>query len=89
MKNTLSDVHNHLMAQMERLSDEDLSSDPEKLDAEIRRSKSMAQLAGTMVNNARLIVDAARYLDDRNGQTPLPKLITGESAGKTASVTDG
>lgn len=79
MKNTLSDMHNHLMAQIERLGDEGLSSDPEKLEAEIRRSKSMAQLAGTAVNNARVMVDAAKHLADRNGQASLPRLITGET----------
>ena len=52
MKNTLTDLHNHLMAQIERLGDEDLASDPEKLAAEIQRSKSMTQLAGAAADAA-------------------------------------
>ena len=36
MKNTLGDLNNHLFAQLEKLSDDDLSGD--ELDTEIRRS---------------------------------------------------
>lgn len=37
MKNTLGDLNNHLFAQLEKLSDDDLSGD--ELDTEIRRSE--------------------------------------------------
>lgn len=76
MKNNLTDLHNHLMAQIERLSDEGLSSDMDKLDAEIRRSKSMALIAGTAVNNGKLILEASKHLSEKNGNTPLPNLLT-------------
>ena len=38
MKNTLQDLNNHLFAQLERLTNEDLTD--EQLEHEIKRSKS-------------------------------------------------
>ena len=38
MKNTLSDLNNHLFAQLERLGEEDL--DEEEIKKEVQRSKS-------------------------------------------------
>lgn len=83
MKNKLTDVHNHLVAQLDRLGDEDLPSDPEKMDREINRSKAVAQVAGTIVSNGRLMLDAAKHLSENNGATLLPALITnGTDKGK-------
>lgn len=84
MKNTLTDLHNHLMAQIERLGDENIASDPEKLEAEIQRSKTIAQLAGTAVSNARVMLDASKHLHENNGSTLLPKLLA-NGAGGTAN----
>ena len=43
MKNTLSDLNNHLFEQLERLNDEDLEG--ENLDKELRRSEGMTKIA--------------------------------------------
>lgn len=43
MKNTLGDLNNHLFAQLEKLSDDDLSGD--ELDTEIRRSEAIAKVS--------------------------------------------
>ncbi len=43
MKNTLTDLNNHLFAQLERLGDEDL--DGEKLQQEINRAKAISDIA--------------------------------------------
>lgn len=56
MKNKLSDVHNHLMAQLERLSDEAL--DAEKLQLELDRTKAIAVVSSQIVANARVVLDA-------------------------------
>jgi hypothetical protein len=43
MKNRLIDLNNHMFAQMERLSDEDIKGDA--LNEEITRSKAVSNLA--------------------------------------------
>ena len=55
MKNTLQDLNNHLFAQLERLTDEDLTD--EQLEHEIKRSKSVVSVAHTIVDNTRVQVD--------------------------------
>jgi hypothetical protein len=56
MKNKLIDLNNHLFAQLERLSDEELSGD--KLAEEINRSKAVGSIAVQIIGNARLALDA-------------------------------
>ena len=58
-RNTLGDMHNLLMEQMEKLADADESN----IDDEIKRSKAMASL-GTVVNgNAASILKIQEYRD--------------------------
>ena len=76
MKNQLIDLNNHLFAQMERLGSEDLSA--AALQVEIERSKSMSQVSGNIIANARLALDAEKA----KGEGLLrirPKMIGGES----------
>lgn len=60
MKNSMTDLHNHLMAQMERLGEENLT--PEQIKAEVDRSKAMIGIAGAMIDNARIVLDAQKLL---------------------------
>jgi hypothetical protein len=62
MKNTLTDLNNHLFAQIERLGEESLSI--EKLGFEAERSKSLTIIARTIVDNARLVLDAQTRIND-------------------------
>ncbi len=62
MKNKLTDLNNHLFAQLERLGDEDLKGD--ELKNEIDRGKSMASVAKEIVNNAKLALDVAIKYDE-------------------------
>lgn len=62
MKNKLTDLNDHLFAQLERLSDEEVKGD--KLDEEIKRSKAASVIARGIIDNARLALDAQKALCD-------------------------
>lgn len=74
MKNKLSDLNDHLFAQLERLGDEDLKG--EDLKAEINRAKAMANVATQIVNSSKVTVDAMKIVG-RGGmrKEDLPKLL--------------
>ena len=76
-KNTAVDLHDHLMARIERLADEDLSG--EDLEAEIRRSEATVKVAGSVIENARLVLAAERHFaeyDIKPSRETLPMLTT-------------
>lgn len=60
MKNKLSDLNNHLFAQLERLSDEDVTG--KALQEEIERSKAITGVAREIVLNGRLALEAQKCL---------------------------
>lgn len=59
-KNRLSDLNNHLFAQLERLSDEDLKG--EELAEEIDRSKSIERISRQIIENSRTSLKAAEFM---------------------------
>lgn len=87
MKNKLADLNDHLFAQLERLSDENLT--PEQLDKESKRSEAIVAVADQIVRNAGLQVQAAKMVAERGAiksllpatlgalEAPQPKLIDG------------
>lgn len=76
MKNTLGDLNNHLFAQLERLSDEDLTGD--KLTEEVLRSKAVTSIASQIISAGSLALAGQRLIEDRmNDNTKLPKLLEG------------
>jgi hypothetical protein len=60
MKNKLSDLNDHLFAQLERLGDEDLSA--EQIDQEAKRGEAIVAVAEQIVKNADLQLKAATLL---------------------------
>ena len=57
MKNTLTDLNNHLFETLERLNDEELQG--EKLEAEINRANAISNVAAQIVKNGNLALRAA------------------------------
>ena len=62
MKNKLTDLNDHLFAQLERLGDENLKGD--NLKEEIGRADSMARIATQIVNNSNNIIKTIKMADD-------------------------
>lgn len=60
MKNKLSDLNNHLFAQLERLGDEELTGD--KLNDEISRAKAVTDVASQVIANANIAVKVQSML---------------------------
>lgn len=76
MKNTLGDLNNHLFAQLERLSDEEMNG--EKLAEEINRAKAVTSVASQIIANGALVLEARQLADDRmNADTTIPKMLEG------------
>lgn len=66
MQNKLIDLNNHLFAQMERLSDENVSE--EQMAKEVLRSRAVGDIAKRIIENGRLALDSikesAKYTGD-------------------------
>jgi hypothetical protein len=76
MQNTLGDLNNHLFAQLERLSDEDLKGDD--LQEEIGRAKAINQVAAQIIANGSLVIEAKRVVSEGLVQDDkLPKMLEG------------
>ena len=81
MKNSMLDLHNHLMARMEELGDEELEG--EKLDGALRRAEASVKVAGAMIDNSRLVLDARKLIaEHRNTVDPadMPMLTARKQA---------
>jgi hypothetical protein len=74
MKNKLSDLNNHLFAQLERLGDESLSK--EALETELERSKAIGGIAKEIISNARLVLDAQSRILDMPEKREIPEMLT-------------
>ncbi|MGT2833385.1 putative DNA-directed RNA polymerase [Streptococcus phage Javan249] len=66
-KNKLSDLNDHLFMTLERLSDEDLST--EELEQEVERSKAVTNVATKIIDNGKLILDAQKVAAEYNGRS--------------------
>ncbi len=73
MKNTLTDLNNHLFMALERLNDDDLTE--EQLDRELKRSNSVAKIAESIVHNADIQVKALRLKNEMGPMAVVPQNI--------------
>jgi hypothetical protein len=66
VKNTLTDLNNHLFAQLERLGDEEMN--PEELKTEIERSKAINGVARNIIDNAKTTLAGAEFAHEKLDQ---------------------
>lgn len=78
MKNKLTDLNNHLFAQLERLSDEDLT--PEQIEAEAKRGDAIVAVADQIIRNADMHLKAASIVATHGDRMKamLPMLTAGQ-----------
>ncbi len=72
MKNNLEDLHNHLFAQLERLSDEELKGN--ELTEEIKRANAISSVASQIINNGNLALNVGKLKYNDQIQKP-PKYL--------------
>ncbi|QTB26370.1 hypothetical protein [Lysinibacillus sphaericus] len=76
MRNTLGDLNNHLFAQLERLSDEDLKGP--KLLEEIDRARAITSVANQIVSNGSLVLQAQKFHTEfASKELQKPKMLEG------------
>ena len=79
MKNKLTDLSNHLFAQLERLGDEELKGDA--LLEEMGRAKVVANVAQQIINNGNLVLNAIRTKEEYfPNSKALPEIFVGVGA---------
>jgi hypothetical protein len=73
IRNTMGDLNDHLFAALERLGDEGLEG--EALEAEIERSKAVAEIGRAAIENANLVLRAAQFQENRLSDGELPRML--------------
>ena len=74
MKNTLGDLNNHLFAQLERLSDEELKGT--HLKEEIQRAQAITKVSAQIINNGNLVLKAKELqMEYRNTDEKIPSIL--------------
>ena len=75
-KNKLLDLNDHLFAEIERLSDEDLKG--EELQEELERAKALSDVSEKIINNASLILKAVHEQNEYGlASKNVPEMLTG------------
>lgn len=78
-KNTITDLNNHLFEQLERIADEDLTTD--QLNQEINRADAITKIADKIIDNAELALKAqVAYGDRMNSNMKLPMMLENKDA---------
>lgn len=59
-RNKLTDLNDHLFAQLERLNDEELTD--EQVAKEVQRAKAITQVSSQVIKNAKVTLDAMKLV---------------------------
>lgn len=63
-KNKLSDLNDHLFMALERLNEEDITTD--QIEAESKRAEAIIGVANQIICNAKITLDAMRLVSNGN-----------------------
>ncbi len=77
-RNKISDLNNHLFAQLEKLNDDQLQGD--NLNTEVNRARAMSSLASQIISSTKLTLDAIKMAN--NGEinpVDVPNLLDEKS----------
>ncbi|QNR07783.1 hypothetical protein [Macrococcoides canis] len=75
-KNSLGDLNAYLFEQLERLNDPELTR--EEILLEISRSKAIADVGKTIIENAGVVLEAQKFFDERlDIDAEMPKMLEG------------
>ncbi len=78
MKNSMLDLHNHLFAQLERLSEESVKGD--ELREELSRAKAVVAVADVLVNNATLMLEAEKLKSKgKETEITIPSVLSADN----------
>ena len=73
-RNKLTDLNNHLFSQLEKLNDDDLSS--EQIEQECKRAKAMSSIASQILQSSRLTLEAMKLVnEDKINSKHIPELL--------------
>jgi hypothetical protein len=61
-RNKISDLNNHLFAQLEKLNDDELKG--ENLSTEVERARAMSSLASQIISSTKLTLDAMKMANN-------------------------
>lgn len=82
MQNKLTDLNNHLFAEIERLGDEEVKG--EALEEEITRAKAIATVSSQIIQNANLVLRAQIAVGESfNCNMKLPRLLEADQCEDT------
>jgi len=73
MKNKLIDLNNHLFAQLERLSEEDLT--PEQIAKEVTRTDALVKVSVQIISNATVALRGAELMAEYGGKGTFEHLL--------------
>lgn len=77
MRNKLKDLNDHLFAELERLSDEELTED--ELNKEISRADAIANVAEKIISNADTVLKAVKMQNEYGAGVEVPKMLIEDS----------
>lgn len=75
-ENNLGSINDYLFDQLRRLSDENKKG--EELKEEMERANAVTKVAGSIIGNANLVLQAQKFTDDKwNADAKTPKMLEG------------